>query len=146
VTGDRILQVTTGSTVVLGIAAGAAVAWPDTMAVPYAVLGILAFLGGCAAFLWSFAIALGRSRSEELSVAGLYFLTGSAPKAVQRRLLGALVVQSVIVVAAAFAQPFTAVAFGVLAPMLGLGLIGLWGARYGTFPERDDSRGRRSAP
>ena len=41
---------------------------------------------------------------------------------------------------------FTAVAFGVLAPMLGLGLIGLWGARYGTFPERDDLRGRRSTP
>ncbi len=52
----------------------------------------------------------------------------------QRRLLGALGVQCVVVVAAAVAQPFTAVAFGVLAPMLGLGLIGLWGARHGTLP------------
>ncbi len=145
-TGDRILQAATWSTVVLGLAAGAAVAWPDTMAVPYAVVGIVAFVAGCAAFLWSFAIALGRSRTEELSVAGLYFLTGSAPKDVQRRLLGALVAQSVIVVAAAAVRPFTAVAFGVLAPMLGLGLVGLWGARYGTFPERDDPRGRQSAP
>ena len=145
-TGDRILQAATWSTVVLAVTAGAAVAWPDTMAVPYAVVGITAFVAGCGIFLWSFAIALGRSRTEELSVAGLYFLTGSAPKDVQRRLLGALVVQSVIVVAAAAVRPFTAVAFGVLAPMLGLGLVGLWGARYGTFPERDDPRGRQSAP
>lgn len=145
-TGERILGAATWSTVVLGVAATVAVVWTETMAVPYAILGILAFLAGCGAFIWSFAIALGRSRSEELSVAGLYFLTGSAPKAVQRRLLGALVAQSVIVVAAAAAEPFTAVAFGVLAPMLGLGLIGQWGARYGTFPERDDPRGRRSAP
>ena len=145
-TGERILGAATWSTVVLGVAATVAVVWTETMAVPYAVLGILAFLAGCSAFIWSFAIALGRSRSEELSVAGLYFLTGSAPKAVQRRLLGALVAQSVIVIAAAAAEPFTAVAFGVLAPMLGLGLIGQWGARYGTFPERDGPRGRRSAP
>lgn len=145
-TGDRILWAATWSTVLLAVTAAAAVAWPDTMAVPYAVVGIVAFVAGCAAFLWSFAIALGRSRTEELSVAGLYFLTGSAPKAVQRRLLGALLVQSVIAVVAAAAQPYTAVAFGVLAPMLGLGLVGLWGARYGTFPERDDPRGRQSAP
>jgi len=146
VTGERILQTATWSTVVLALTAAAAVAWPDTMAVPYAVVAIVAFVAGCAAFLWSFAIALGRSRTEELSVAGLYFLTGSAPKAVQRRLLGALAAQSVIAVAAAAARPFTTVAFGVLAPMLGLGLVGLWGARYGTFPERDDPRGRQSAP
>lgn len=144
--GDRILEVAIWSTVVLGVAAGAAVAWPDTMAVPYALVAVVAFVAGCAAFLWGFAVALGRSRTEELSVAGLYFLTGSAPKAVQRHLLGALVVQSVVAVAAAAAQPYTAVAFGVLAPMLGLGLVGLWGARYGTFPGRDDPRGRQSAP
>jgi len=144
--GDRILASATWSTVVLAGFAAAAVAWPDPMAVPYAVVGIAAFVAGCVAFLWSFVIALGRSRAEELSVAGLYFLTGSGPKAVQWRLLGALALQSVIVVAAAAAQPFTAVAFGVLAPMLGLGLTGLWGARYGTFPERDDPRGRQSAP
>ena len=37
-------------------------------------------------------------------------------------------------VAAASIRPFTAVAFGILAPMLGLGLMGLWGARHGRFP------------
>ena len=35
-------------------------------------------------------------------------------------------------------RPFTPLAFGILVPMLGLGLIALWGARHGTFPARAD--------
>ena len=145
-TSERILQVSAWSTVVLALFAGAAVALPDTLAVPYAVLGLVYFVAGFVAFGWSYAVAVGRSRSDEMSVAGIYFLSGSAPARVKRRLLGAVAVQSVVAVGAAAAQPFTAVAFGVLAPLFGLGLTGLWGARYGTFPERDDPRGRRPAP
>jgi hypothetical protein len=33
-------------------------------------------------------------------------------------------------------RPFSSLAFGVLVPVSGLGLMGLWGARYGTFPPR----------
>ena len=145
-TSARILRVATWSTVVLAVFAAGAVAFPDTLAVPYAAVGLLYFVAGFAAFIWSYAVAVGRSRTDELSVAGIYFLTGSAPSAVKRRLLGAVAAQSVIAVAAAAARPFTAVAFGVLAPLLALGLTGLWGARYGTFRQRDDARGRRPAP
>jgi hypothetical protein len=146
VTSARILRVATWSSVVLAVFAAGAVAVPDTLALPYAVVGLVYFIGGFVAFIWSYVVAVGRSRTDELNVAGIYFLTGSAPSAVKRRLLGAVVVQSVISVAAAAARPFTAVAFGVLAPLLALGLTGLWGARYGSFPERDDPRGRRPAP
>jgi hypothetical protein len=45
-------------------------------------------------------------------------------------------VQVVVVVAAASIRPFTEVAFGILAPMYGLGLMALWGARHGAFPPR----------
>ena len=145
-TDARILRVATWSSVVLAVFAAGAVAVPDTLAVPYAVVAVVYFIAGFVAFVWSYLVAVGRSRTDELNVAGIYFLTGSAPKAVKRRLLGAVVVQSVITVAAAAARPFTAVAFGVLAPLLALGLTGLWGARYGSFPERDDARGRRPAP
>jgi hypothetical protein len=40
----------------------------------------------------------------------------------------------VVVVAAALARPYTEVAFGVLAPMFAMGLMGTWGGRYGQFP------------
>ena len=47
--------------------------------------------------------------------------------------------------ATAAARPFTALAFGVLVPMLGLGLMALWGARYGALPgRRGDARRRRA--
>ena len=39
-------------------------------------------------------------------------------------------------VAAASIRPYTEVAFGILAPMFGLGLMGVWGGRYGEFPPR----------
>ncbi len=142
---NGIIRASWVGTGVLAVAAALAVAWPDTLAVPYAAVSILLFVAGCTAFAWSYGIAVGRSREEELSVAGIWMLSGSTPAPVRRRLLGALVVQVVIVVAAAAVQPYTAVAFGVLAPMYGLGLAGLWAARHGTFPVRDDPRGRRSA-
>lgn len=142
---DAIVAADAAATVVLAVAAVAAVAFPDSLALAYASIGVLCFLAGCGAFVWSYVLAAGRSRTEVLSVAGIWFLSGSAPAGVRRRLLGALALQVVVVLVAASLQPFTAVAFGVLAPMLGLGLTGLWGARHGTFPEREPPRGRRSA-
>ena len=145
-TSERILKLDLWATVVLAVTAAIAVVWTDPWSIPYAVLGVAAFVGGCVAFVWSYAVAVGRSRAEELSVVGIYFLAdGSAPASVRRRLLLLLAAQCVIVVVAAGIRPFTAVAFGVLAPMLGLGLMGLWGARFGEFPERADARGRRTA-
>jgi hypothetical protein len=142
---SRIVRASWIGTAILLVAAGLAVAWPDTLAVPYAAVSVLCFLAGCGAFVWSYGIAVGRSREEELSVAGIWMLSGSTPAPIRRLLFGALVLQVLIVVVAAAIRPFTAVAFGVLAPMYGLGLAGLWGARYGTFPAREDPRGRRSA-
>ena len=45
--------------------------------------------------------------------------------------------QAIAVVVASI-RPYTAVAFAVLAPMLGLGAMAMWGARHGDFPPRDD--------
>ena len=145
-TSERILQVDVWATVVLAVTAAVATAAPDPWSIPYAAVGIACFVAGCVAFVWSYAVAIGRSRTEELSVVGIYFLTdGAAPKPVRRRLLLLLVAQCVIVVVAASIRPFTAVAFGVLAPMLGLGLMGLWGALFGEFPDKSVEQGRRPA-
>ena len=99
-------------------------------------IDLVMFAGGVGAFLWAYGIAVGRSRTDEIGIGGLYFLAGSAPPAIRLHLLGSLAAQVVIAIAAASIRPFSSVAFAVLAPMWGLGLAGLWGARYGTFAPR----------
>ena len=84
----------------------------------------------------AYAIAVGRSRTVDIGIGGLYFVAGSAPKEIRVNLLGSLAVQVIVAVVAASVRPFTSVAFAVLAPLWGLGLTGLWAARHGTFPER----------
>ena len=124
------------------VAIASAVALSQLKEVVVVVSGVL-FLLGCAAFLWAFAIAVERSRTDNIGIGGLFFLMGSAPRSVQVRLLGAFGLQVVVAVATAALRPFTSQAFAVLAPMFGLGVAGLWGARFGTFgprPTDDDER------
>jgi hypothetical protein len=124
--------------VITATSIGGAVA-PGPLGPVHAVVSILAFLAGTVAFLWAYAIAVGRSRRDLIGIGGLYFLAGEvAPAPVRKALRSALAVQVIAVVAAASIRPFTSVAFGILAPMLGLGLMGLWGARHGNFARRDD--------
>ncbi|MCC6339010.1 MAG: hypothetical protein IT197_03435 [Acidimicrobiia bacterium] len=81
---------------------------------------------------WAFGRAVVRSaRGDDIAVASLFFLQGSAPRAVKAHLLGALAVSVAVAVVTAAADPF-----GVMVPMLPLGLAGLWAARHGTFPPR----------
>lgn len=101
------------------------------------VVSLALFGAGCVAFAWAFLVAIGRSRRHAISMGGLFFLQGSAPRPVQRWLLGCLAVQVVVALATAAAHPFTNQAFVVLAPMFGLGCAALWGARHGSFPARD---------
>lgn len=94
------------------------------------------FAIGTATMLWAFAIAVNRSRTEAIGIGGLYFLSGSSPKAVRFRLRLALAVEVAVAIGTAAIRPYTSVAFGVLVPMYGIGMMGLWGARYGTFERR----------
>jgi hypothetical protein len=88
----------------------------------------------------------GRSRTERIELAQVWFLAGpSTPTAVRRSLLGSLVVEVVAGLATAGSRPYTSLAAGVLVPMWGLGLCGLWAARHGVFPPRPVDTGRRGA-
>jgi hypothetical protein len=98
------------------------------------VFDVILFTLGVLAFVRTLLVAAERSRTEELSVAGIWFLAG-APTPIRLWLLGALAVQVVIGLAAGMAQPEPG-AFGVLVPVYGLGLCGLWSVRSGTFPPR----------
>jgi hypothetical protein len=121
--------------VVVAVASAVAL---DRLKVMVVVVSLVLFAVGCIAFLWAYAIAVNRSRTDAIGIGGLFFLQGSAPRAVQVRLLGALAVQVVVAVATAAVHPFTSQAFAVLAPMFGLGLAGLWGARHGRFGPRTE--------
>lgn len=112
---------------------------PDWFATPTAVVSVALFFVGCVVFLWAYAIAVSRSRRDLIGIGGLYFLAGTAPKVVRFRLRLSLAVQIVAAIASSSIRPFTPMAFGFLVPVFGLGLSGLWGARYGTFERRADA-------
>lgn len=83
-------------------------------------------------WMLAFGRALRRNaQGDDIVVASLFWLRTSAPPPVRLRLLGSLGVSIVLAFATAAAQPF-----GTLVPMLPLGLVGLWGARWGSFPKR----------
>jgi hypothetical protein len=144
--GASIIRIDCWGTALFGISAVLAALAPDVFTIPAIIVALLLFGVGCVVFLWAFATSVERSRLEEVSVAGVYLLQQSTPRQVQWHLHGALATQIVLAFATAAARPFTSLAFGILVPMFGLGLNGLWAARYGRFAKRaelDHKRPRR---
>jgi hypothetical protein len=139
--GDAICRVATWSTAVFVVVTLLAAAAPDTFMPVSVPVDLVLFAAGCGAFGWAYAVAIGRSRYEVLTMGGVFFLGDRvAPADVTRLLRGTLAVQVVVAVAAAAVRPFTALAFSVLVPILGLGLMALWGARHGEFPAKAADR------
>jgi hypothetical protein len=133
---DPLVRASWLGTAVFVVVAVAAAAVPDTLAVAAVLVDLVLFVAGCAAFAATLLRAAARSRTDEISLAGLWWLTGTAPAPVRRALLGAFGVEVVVALATASARPFTGLAFGILVPVYGLGLAGLWAARRGSFPSR----------
>ena len=112
------------------------------------------FAVGVFAFLWGFWNAVQRSREEEVSVTQLFMLLGSpTPASVRRPMLTMLFVQ----VATAFATTFwrldgpdgtpgSSLAVGMLVPMFGLGMNGLWAAYHADFGDREIRPGDPEVP
>lgn len=109
-----------------------------------AALSLALFAVGVATCLWAYTSALERSRTEEVGVANLYLLTGpTAPRVVKRTMSLALAVQVVVALVGASIGAsgldkgqLNALAFGVLVPMFGIGMNGLWASRYGSYGPR----------
>jgi hypothetical protein len=132
VTGRRIVV---GAWATLGVFAA--------LAVPHALgvhaldttmtgVSLALFAASIAVWAYAFGLAVVRSaRGDDIVVSSWVFLTGSAPSDVRRALLGAAAASVALGLATAWANPF-----GVLVPMLHLGLAALWGARHGTYPLR----------
>jgi hypothetical protein len=102
-------------------------------------VALLLFLVAIGAFVYAFGVGVARSgRGDNVAVANLFFLQGSAPKPVRRTFLFMFLVCLAITVGTAAWEPF-----GVLVPMLPIGLAGVWAARYGVFPPRIPNPPRR---
>lgn len=132
--GEAIVKASLAGTALFAATAGlaAAVSEVDVVALVVA-LGL--FMGGTVAFIAGLVRAAGRSRREELTLAGLFFLEG-APRAVRRLVLGSLAVEVVVAFTTAGVRPNSSLAFGILAPVWGQGLAALWGARHNSYPPR----------
>jgi hypothetical protein len=136
VTDDPLVRASVLGTAAFSAVAVAAAAVPDTLAVVAVIVDLVLFAAGCVAFVLALLRAAARSRTDELTLPGLFWLTGAAPSPVRRLLLGSFAVEVAVAFATAGARPFTGLAFGILVPVYGLGLAGLWGARAGSFPPR----------
>ena len=137
--GEGLVRLDTWATAVFTVVSAAAALVPDPLEYVAVPVDLVLFVAGCVTFLWAYAVAIGRSRYEALTMGGVFFLADRvAPARVTRVFRLLLGVQVVVAVGAAAARPFTAVAFAVLVPVLGLGLMALWGARHGLFAAKPD--------
>lgn len=135
--GLRLIRASWAGTIAFTVTAAIATIDPDRFGAPAVVVSVALFIGGAVVMFWAFLLAVARSTEDAIGIGGLYFGAGSAPKPVQRQLMASLAVQIVVAFTTASIRVFTSLAFGILVPVWGLGLAGLWCARHGTFAPRD---------
>ena len=130
--GQGIIVASLAGTGLFAATAVPAAAGVDAFKVPAAALSLVLFVVSIPLSLLALARAALRTARQEdrITVGGLFFLQGSAPKPVRRLLLGSLLAAVVVTVLTASGEPF-----GVLQPVFPLALCARWGARYGAFPQ-----------
>ena len=145
--GDRIIRADMILTAIFGAtAAYAAIDFSTAAQWVGAVTAMTLFAIGVFAFLWSYWLAVLRSRVDEIAASQLYLLLGPAiPKRSRRALMLTLLAQAAIATITTFARPDgpdgnpgSSLAVGFLVPMLGFGFNGLWAVTHGTFAPRSD--------
>ena len=135
-TSERIVRLSWAGTALFVVTAvlGAAVPAAD---LPALLVSLALFAAGSVLFFVAYARAVARSRTEQVGTMALFFLEGAvAPGPVKRLLLGSFAVEVAVAVVTAAVRPNTSLAFGILAPVYGLALAGVWGAYHGMFPPR----------
>jgi hypothetical protein len=136
VPGRAIIRVSWAGNVVFALTAVPVALGADDLQ-PLAVGIALALFGvSLVVWVWAFAVAVTRSANgDDIAVGNLFLFEGVVAKPVRAHLFGSLGACLVITAVSASANPF-----GVLVPMLPVGLIGLWGARHGTYDRRPEAR------
>jgi hypothetical protein len=130
-------------TVALCVATGVGVIRVDPWGVVAQIVALVLFAAGCVAFVRAYALAVRRSRREQVATLAVFVQMPGAPPALRTEFRVATVLQFAAGLTGASLRPFSALAFGILAGVYGLGLTGLWGATYGVFPRRNPSAERK---
>ncbi|MFV1989282.1 MAG: hypothetical protein ACC652_00910 [Acidimicrobiales bacterium] len=111
-----------------------ALAFPS-IGVLAAVISVVLFVAGTIAMGVALVIAAQLSRDKLISVADVFLLQQGVSTERRIRLLGTLVLEIVVGLGAAIADPTGGVVFGVLAPIHALGFIGLWAVCCSEFAD-----------
>ncbi|HZP30057.1 MAG TPA: hypothetical protein VFC99_13965 [Acidimicrobiia bacterium] len=137
--GRAIVLASWASNVIFAVTAVPVAAGVDALDGVAVGVALTLFLVALGVWSYAFVIAVGRSaRGDDVVVGSLFLMQGPAPARVRWHLFGSFAVCLAITAGTAVGDPF-----GVLVPMLPLGLVGLWGARHGVFPARRDAASRR---
>lgn len=99
------------------------------------VVSLSLFAIGFLAFLYAMYVSAIRSRHELLDIAGIFFLT-SMPKGTAWRFRGLLMWVVCLAFITSGIRLYTSLAFGLLTPLFVLGIMGILGAKWGTYRER----------
>lgn len=138
-----LLVASRAGTAVLCVAIVLGAVWPDRAGVAVQVVALVLFGAGSLALLRAYAVAVRRSRTEQLSTMAVFVGMPGAPRSVRTELRLAAGLQFAAGLTGAAVRPFGPLAFGILAGVYGLGVIALWGARHGDFPGRTPHTARR---
>jgi len=133
--GHRLIEASLAGTVLFAATTLPAAGGVEAFQVPASVISLVLFVVSIPLALLALARAAVRTARQEdrITVGGLFFLQGSAPKPVRLLLLGSLALSLVVSVIAATREPF-----GILQPVFPLSLAAQWAARHGTFPRIPD--------
>lgn len=136
-TPDRLLVAAMTVTVLHIVASGLGLIDSIATLTVSVAVNLSLFLVGSVVFVVAFFVAANRSRTEDVWFGGAFFLNGGvAPAAHRRVLFFCVAVQIVVGLGVAALRPFTASAFSVLVPILGMGMVALYGARFGRFSDK----------
>lgn len=130
-----------GTVALVLVIAASGIAESSATDVALLIVSAVLLIGGCIAFGIGFLRAVGRSRYEEIDLAGLFYLTGTVAPPVRTRLWRLLIVQ---IAAAVIGLWVNQPPFGTMAVVWGFGLMAMYGGLHGRFPVRPSQRGRRN--
>ena len=141
--GQGLLVASRGGTAVLCVVIALGATWPEGAGRVAQVVALVLFAAGSLGFGQAFAVAVRRSRFEQVSTMAVFMQMPGAPRSVRVELWVAVGLQFAAGLTGAALRPFGPLAFGILGGVYGLGVIALWGAGHGEFPSRAGQLERR---